>query len=264
MKAIEVTDLKKKFHDIINTDIECKIFYILRGEIMNQLILECHSFFKDFKNTYAVCGGYAFEMFTNEKNRSHSDIDITLFTEDITNIVEYMLNKGWNVYEPLHMTNSLRLIASSDIERVLNCQNIWAIKPSCTFINIEPKLPGDNLFQYEILNEEQLHFDFIDIIFNVRQDGTFVCDENNNINRNLDKAILHQGGIPYLAPEIILFFISNPAYLESDYHREKNNTDWKSIPPSLQKESLNWLIDAIRTAYPEGNRRLDELLALNQ
>lgn len=229
---------------------------------MNRLILECHSFLKDFKYVYAVCGGYALEMFANEKKRIHSDIDITLFNEDRKNIIAYMLHKGWNVYEPLHTAGSLRLITDPNDEGILNRLYIWAIKPGCTFINIDPRPDEDAAFRYEILNEEQLHFDFIDIIFNAQQDGAFVCDENKNIMRKLDKAILHRGDIPYLAPEIILFFISNPAYIESDYHREKNNADWKFIPPFLPKESLRWLTDAIKAAYPDGNRRLDELIAL--
>jgi hypothetical protein len=116
---------------------------------------------------------------------------------------------------------------------------------------------------YEILNREQTHFDFIDITFNDDKDGAFVCDRSKGIVRTLDKAILYHGDIPYLAPEIILFFIANPAYLESDYHREKNNMDWSNIPGFLPEESMIWLLESLRIAYPEGNKRLDELIALN-
>ena len=229
---------------------------------MNQLILKCQNFLKDFRYTYAVCGGYALELFTGKNWRTHSDLDITLFNADRKNIISYMLSKGWNVYEPLHTTSSLRLITNPNDEGTLNRHYIWGIKPGCTFIKIKPKPDEDSIFLYEILNKEQLHFDFIDIIFNDQQDGAFICNKSKNIVRKLDKAILHHKGIPYLAPEIILFFISNPAYIESDYHREKTNADWKSIPSFLPKESLKWLADAIRAAYPDGNKRLDELITL--
>jgi len=55
-----------------------------------------------------------------------------------------------------------------------------------------------------------------------------------------------------LAPEIILFIISHPAYLKSDYHREKNQIDFNSTMPFLPKNSKDWLINALETAYPEG------------
>lgn len=231
---------------------------------MNQLILACGRFLKDFRHTYAICGGYALEMFADKKMRAHSDIDITVFNEDRENIIAYMLDKGWNVYEPLHATSSLRLITDPKDEGILNRQYVWAIKPSCSFIDIASEANEEGAFPYEILNEEQHLFDFMDIIFNRQQDGGFVCDESKSIVRKLDKAILHREGIPYLAPEIILFFISNPAYVESDYHREKTNADWKSIPPLLPKESAEWLKTAIQAAYPGGNKRLDELIALDQ
>jgi len=234
------------------------------GVVVNRLILECQGFLKDFGYTYAFCGGYALEMFTNIKKRTHSDLDITLFDKDRKNIIAYMLNRGWNVYEPIHTSDSLRLITDPYDEGEMNHFYIWAMKPDCTLIGIDPKHNEDTLFNYKILNKEQTRFDFIDIIFNTEKDGTFICDDNKNITRALDEAILYREAIPYLAPEIILFFIANPAYVESDYHREKNNMDWESTPAFLPKESLKWLIDALRIAYPEGNRRLDELIALNE
>jgi hypothetical protein len=230
---------------------------------MNQLILECQSFLKDFGYTYAFCGGYALEMFTNEKKRTHSDIDITLFNKNRKNMIAYLLSKGWNVYESLHTSSSLRSITDPNDEGEINRLYIWAIKPGSSLIDIEPMPNEKNRYHYEILNREQTHFDFIDITFNDDKDGAFVCDGSKGIVRTLDKAILYQGDIPYLAPEIILFFIANPAYLESDYHREKNNMDWSNIPSFLPKESMIWLIKSLRIAYPEGNKRLDELIALN-
>lgn len=229
---------------------------------MKRIITECNKFMEDFEYIYAFCGGYALELFTGTSNRTHSDIDITLFTKDKKNIINYILSKGWNLYEPLHSANSLRLLTAADDEKIQNCPYVWAIKPGCSFIKIDPLRDNDTIFSYEILNGEQAEFDFIDIIFNTQKEGSFVCDSNKNIKRELDKAILYHSGIPYLAPEIILFFIADPAYIESDYHKEKNNSDWTFIPPFLTGESKGWLINALGKKYPEGNRRLDELLNL--
>ena len=231
---------------------------------MNKLIAECYDFMKDCCLTYAICGGYALELFTNTVKRAHSDVDLALFAEDRKAVIDFILNKGWKVYEPLHSQNCLREIIDSNDERVLNCFNVWAIKPDCSFFVIEPKSGENHCFNFKILDEEQKHFDFIEIIFNMKKDGEFICDEEKGISRELDKAILYRGNVPYLAPEIILFFISNPAYIESEYHKEKNNIDFEYVPYFLPKESVNWLIKAIEKAYPQGNIRLEQLKNLQR
>lgn len=242
---------------------------------MIKIIRESDEFLKDCGLTYAFCGGYALELFLNRMLRPHSDVDIVVFEEDKASIIKYVLSKGWNVYEHKSerannkKANSyLRLIENLNDQEFFDLTSAWAIKPDCSLIKVAPKLGEINDFNYEILNNEQLKFDFLEIIFNKQKDDHFVVEslpsQNKNITRAIDKAILYHGNIPYLAPEIILFFIAHPAYLESDYHREKNNIDWTYTPSSLTEESLQWLIDSLRMAYPEGNKRLNELIALNK
>ena len=238
---------------------------------MNQLILECQNFLKDFGHTYAFCGGYALELFTNTSNRPHTDIDISIFSDDKRNIVEFMLSADWNVFEhrvewadDKKSSSYLSPIASSDDERLPKLHGVWAVKPGSSLIKIMPKQGKESSFDYEILNEEQLELDFIEIIFNTRRDGKFICDEEKGIARTLDKAILHNDGIPYLAPELMLFLICNPAYINSEYHKEKNRIDFDSTAPFLTLESKEWLVNALKTAYPEGNERLAELMTFTE
>ena len=226
---------------------------------MNRLISECYDFIKACNLTYAFCGGHALELFTKKRTRTHSDVDITLFNEERKAIISFIIGKGWKVYKPLHSENCLREITDPSDENALNCFYVWAIKPGCSFFKIEPKPGENNYFEYEILDNEQKNFDFIDIIFNTREDGKFICDKEKDISRELDKTILYCENVPYLAPEVILFIISHPAYIESEYHREKNNIDFESTPPFLTRESLDWLINSIEKAYPKGNKRLDQL-----
>ena len=238
---------------------------------MIKIISECHDLLKDCGFPYAICGGYALELFINKTIRSHADIDISIFDEDKKSIVEFMLNNGWNIYEHKadwiankKATAYLRSILNSNDEKLLNLHCVWAIKPDCSFFKIEPKPGEDNIFDYEITGNEQLNFDFIEVIFNRRQSGEFICDKDKNITRKLDKAILYNDGIPYLAPELMLFIISNPVYIESEYHREKNHIDFNSTAPFLPKENKEWLINALETAYPDGNKRIDELRKLSK
>ncbi len=107
---------------------------------------------------------------------------------------------------------------------------------------------------------------FCEIIAN-HHNGQFVVDsftsQGTTITRNLEKAILSTAeGIPYLAPEIKLLMISHPAYMTSSYHKQKNRIDFDSTIPFLPKESMNWLIHAMETAYPDGHIRLGQIKAL--
>jgi len=78
---------------------------------------------------------------------------------------------------------------NSNDKKLSHLHCVWAIKPDCSFINIEPKPGENNIFDYKILNDEQLNFDFIEIILIKQQDGEFICDKKNNMTRKLDKAI---------------------------------------------------------------------------
>lgn len=237
---------------------------------MNHLIKECSNFLKDFKYSYAFCGGYALELFTNTINRPHSDLDISIFSEDKRHIVKFMLAAGWNVYE--HRTewidnknafSYLRSILSPNDKELLNLPAVWAMKPGCSLIKVKPK-QEENIFDYEILSDEQLNFDFIEIIFNMQKDNKFICDKDKGIMRELDKAISYRDGVPYLAPEILLFIICNPVYINSEYHKNKNRIDFNSTAPFLPPESKEWLINSLKAAYPKGNERIAELIALNK
>ena len=66
---------------------------------MFELISECNNLLKNRGFTYAICGGWALELFMNKRTRSHGDIDTILFNEDRMTIVEFMINEGWNIYE---------------------------------------------------------------------------------------------------------------------------------------------------------------------
>lgn len=237
---------------------------------MNKLLLECNDFFKNCGFTYAIGGGWALELFVNKKIRTHADIDISIFDEDRKNIVEFMLNENWNMYEHKFdyiehkSTNKyLRSILDSNEEKIMKLNGIWSIKPNSSLFKIKPKISEENDFDYKILNEEQLNFDFIEIIFNKQKDGKFIFDsfisQNKDITRELDKSILYNGDIPYIAPEIMLFIISNPVYMKSEFHKKKNHVDFESTAPFLLKEQKEWLINALETAYPEGHKRLEQL-----
>ena len=231
---------------------------------MNNLISQCNDLMKDCGFSYAICGGYALELFLNKKIRSHSDVDLSIFEEDRAAIVKFLISKGWNLYERLNgsLTGQLRLITDSETVSPLFC--IWAIKSDCSFFKIEPETNTENIYNYEIISNEQIYLDFIEILFNKREEDNFVFDSSSSqgkhITRKLSKAILYTTkSIPYLAPEVKLLMIANPVYMDSDYHGTKNQTDFEAVAPKLLKESRDWLINALETAYPDGHKRIEGL-----
>jgi len=224
---------------------------------MTKLVLECNSFVKDCGFPYAFCGGYALELFLNKKLRSHADVDILIFEEDRKIAVEFLLSKGWNTY--VRPAMELNLISDSEDSRLADCSAIWAINPDCSFIRLDPVNGKKNVFTYTILAEEQFNLDFIEIIVNAKDETNYIADKAANITRELNKAILYNDSVPYLAPEIKLFYDSNPRYMELDYFKNKNRIDFESTASYLPEESKNWLIYAIEKKYPEGNKKAELL-----
>ncbi|MCL2775645.1 MAG: hypothetical protein FWD71_20210 [Oscillospiraceae bacterium] len=233
---------------------------------MRKLILECNNFLKDCGFSYAFCGGNALELFLNKNLRPHSDIDIFTFEEYRKDAVKFFLNKSWNVYiRTEHMEiPTLSSITDSEDKRLIDCTVVWVIKPVCSFIKLDTINGEENAFKYTVLIEEQLNLDFIEIIFNAKNNSDYICDKSKNITRELGKAILYNDGVPYLAPEIKLFIDSNPRYMELDYFKNKNRIDFESTAPFLSEESKNWLINAIEKKYPEGNKRIEQLKSIKR
>ncbi len=225
--------------------------------ILFNLISECNDFFKDSGFTYAFCGGYALEMYLNREIRTHSDIDIIVFEKDKKSVVEFIIKKGWNVY--LRADMKLIKTINSDDKRLKDSLTVWAIKPNCSFIKLDPVDGEENTFTYKILSDIQLNFDFIDLFFNKEQDREFICNQDKHITRDLDLSIMYNNQIPYLSPEIKLFFDSKPRYMELDYFKTKNRTDFESTAPYLPKENRDWLIGALVKEYPDGHKWIEKL-----
>ena len=234
---------------------------------------ECNELMKTCGFPYVICGGYALELYLNKRIRSHSDIDVSIYEDDKADVVEFLISNGWNVYEHKFdwidnkKTDSyLRIIIDANDNALDKINQVWAIKPDCSFIDIAPKT-AEGIFSYEITKNEQLIFDYIGVSFNKLENGHFVIDpytsQEKYITREIEKAVLfNDNGIPYLAPEIILLMNSPPAYLQSEYHRKKSMLDFDTVAPMLCNESREWLIKAIETAYPNGLERLNRLKRL--
>jgi hypothetical protein len=61
---------------------------------MDTLIKDCSNFLEGCGFSYAVCGGYALDMFLGKNTRPHVDVDLSVFTKDRKIIAEWFLSKG--------------------------------------------------------------------------------------------------------------------------------------------------------------------------
>ena len=225
---------------------------------MHKVIHETHKLIQKSGLQYAVCGGFAMDMFVNRATRKHTDYDITVFNEDRTAILNFMLGQGWNIYQHVwdgKGTDHLVAINSADDEIARTVFCVWAVKPDCTLMTIEPKDSEKGLYSWKSKSGEHTKCDFIEICFDTKEGDNFICNAEKGITRPLDKAILYNDGIPYLAPEINLYFKAHPVYMAWP----KTIVDYYHSAHLLNDESREWLINALKTTFPDGHEWIDRL-----
>ena len=223
---------------------------------MDKLILESYNLFKNCNFPYYICGGFALEIFTEKTWRSHSDFDISIFEENRKDAVAFLLANGWHVYQ---RGQYQKQIFDANDPLVLECRNIWALKPG-SHIALKPIEGEENLYDYEQLEKSQKEFTFIEMVVDGKDGDDFLLGKERRIKRSMDKAILFKDGIPYMAPELVLFLKSHSTYLTHEFHKEKTPVDFKTVMPLLPSENRHWLMGALKKAYPDGFDWLDGLL----
>jgi hypothetical protein len=95
--------------------------------------------------------------------------------------------------------------------------------------------------------------DYIEFLFNKRTANEFIYSRNNEIRREIDKAILYRNNIAYFSPELVLL------YKSTDLTREENRQDFDMIIPHLPDENKQWLKNALMTAFPDGHEWIERL-----
>ena len=238
---------------------------------MNSIIKQAQDLFKTADFDYAICGGYGIDVFAGKELRTHGDFDIVVYREEKQRVVQFFIDKGWSVYgrfmeEGRAITQHIFYKIDNITDSYWNdCKNMWVIKQDClpNVLHKLDRLHGDvgDIYTYQTrkwLVEGDI--EFIELEIDSKEGNDFVVQENPRLTRSLNKAILYRDGIPYLAPEIILFYKSDKNSSESPYAKPKTEADFKAIMPLLSAEQKDWLINAINTAYPDGYEWLDGIL----
>jgi len=217
---------------------------------MNKLIGNCVDFFAACGFQYAICAGYALELFSNMYIRPHSDIDVWIAKSDKEKALRYVFDRGFVLYE--NMGKSVFRLLENPYKQCAERFSIQAVKPDSSFIRFEKKDDGN--YKLQLLKPEQTEFDFLDMMFNPQKDNRFIFEQNQNISREMEKALLYTSEkIPYMAPEVVLFCKS--IYID----REGYQKDFDVTIPLLSQEQISWLLEALVTAYPDGHKWVDSL-----
>ena len=164
-----------------------------------------------------------------------------------------MQSQDWIVYEAMG-GGKIHLITDTDDQKLIKL-NIFCVKENCSFFRAEHI--ENNIFLCEIDHVEQKHLDYVEFLFNKRTNGDFIYSRNNEIKRELDKAVLYKNNIAYFAPELVLL------YKSTDLSREENRQDFDVLFPYLSDEGIEWLRNALIKAFPDGHEwiaRLEKII----
>ena len=210
------------------------------------LVHQLNQFMASIKIDYAICGGHAIDLFLGKKTRSHKDLDVAVFWKDRDIIVRHMLDEGWDVYEPCGTAFLHKINAVENQKRIKI--NIWCVKPGnphYCFTEHEKEM-----YAVDFDGSEQLDLDFIEFLFNTRRDGAFLYSKNHAIQMRLGEAVIKDGDLPYLAPEMALLYKSTMAD-NPDYQ-----LDFDNAFPKMNAEQRMWLENALAVMFPDGHRWL--------
>ena len=211
------------------------------------LVNHLNDFMLKMQIDYAICGGHAIDLFLGKKTRPHKDLDVVVYWEDRDKVVQYMLDEGWDIYEPCGTAYLHKITNVADQKRVRS--NIWCVKPSNKQYKFTER--EKDMYEVDFNNSEQTDLDYIEFLFNTRKDGDFLYARNHDVKMGLDKAVFMVNGIPCLAPEIVLLYKSTAAD-EPDYQLDFDN----AIKEMTEEQSL-WLKESLVVMFPDGHKWLD-------
>lgn len=216
---------------------------------MNELIIATNHFMKNAPISWAICGGFALDLFLGKDTRVHGDIDICVFEKDRDRILRYMLQNAWRVYEFRGCGKVRPLDAALSSE---SGRNFMCINGECDMVKFYP-CEDESLLWYEFFYTGIKELNYLEFLFNTTHEGDFVFDKNHGIKREISKAILFNQGVPYLAPEIVLL------YKASRSENAEYQYDFEQAYMHMNHEQKSWFSQNLDVLYPDGHawRRSD-------
>ncbi|UOZ06735.1 nucleotidyltransferase domain-containing protein [Amycolatopsis sp. WQ 127309] len=180
---------------------------------------EVVTLFSRIRAPWWIAGGYAIELAVGHAFRTHDDIDVLLFRRD-----------------------------QAAVQEALPAWECWAADPPGT---LRPWLPGETLppTVHDIWCRPGPAQPWrIQVMLDESDGDDWVSRRNPTVRRALADLGRHSAaGIPYLAPEVQLFY-------KSERPRPKDEQDFTAVLPVMNGTRRRWLADALGTAHPWHDR----------
>lgn len=210
---------------------------------MLDLLARVNEFLSHLPATWAVCGGFALDLYLNKNIRRHGDIDICVLEPDRVKVCEYMWGNGWDVYE-FRGQGYVRPLDNT--MRGEPRRNIMCVKRDCELVRFyDSDVP--ELKYHEFIHTGITQLNYIEFLFNECNCNSFIFDERRGITREMSKAILSNRGIPYLSPELALL------YKASKPDDIRNKRDFDMVYPRMTGEQKRWFSASMDMLYPNGH-----------
>lgn len=207
------------------------------------LLEELKTFMAGSEFQWAVCGGFALDLFLDRNIRKHGDLDICVFENDRETIKRYALDKGWRVYE-FRGQGKVRPLDSAMASEA--GRNMMCVKDGCDIVKFYP-CEEEGMLYHRFFHTGMDKFFYLEFLFNGTDSGYLLLDTGKGLKRELSKAILSRNGIPYLAPEIALLYKAansdNPDY----------RLDFEQTYPHLNDDQREWFIRGMNLLYSHGH-----------
>jgi len=192
---------------------------------------------------WAVCGGYALDLFLERPIRRHGDIDISVFEQDRRAVECFMLRQGWQVYQFLGQGRLRRIFKAGQSE---SGRNLMCLHEGCGLVRLYP-CDEENVFLHEFFHTGIERLDYIEFLFAQTDGHDWLFRSEPEIRLALERAVLRTGDISYLAPELALLYKASAA------DRPEYALDYRAVRPQMDDRQRHWLQNGLNALYPQGH-----------
>lgn len=224
-------------HDYLREDTAARTTYIQhkhnKAQLFSQLLAEAHHWWVShhgfgpvqaaareldgYPHPWYISSGWALDLFIGQVHRVHHDVDIVVRRSDQLALQQHLTGRGWQLLTPLH--GKLEL---------------W---PPHMFLHL-PR------------HQVHAHRDglFLDFLLSEIEYGLWRYRRQPDIIQAVERiGLTTAGGLPYLAPELVLLFKSkNTGHQE----RPKDQQDFERTLPYLDPARRAWLRWALLVTEP--------------
>ncbi|MCQ6561824.1 nucleotidyltransferase domain-containing protein [Paenibacillus mendelii] len=194
----------------------------MRTDIYNWMpisVSEVCAIFSEMPVKWCIAGGWALDLHVGQQSRPHADVDVILLRGEQLTAYQH-LTPEWKLYK----AEDGKLSDWEEGEFLATTQDIWVSKDS------------NSPWAFQIM--------FIDT-----EQDYWIYRREKAIRRPLQDCIATTTeGIPYLKPEIQLLYKGGSSGI-----RDKDQTDFLTVLPTLRPPAREWLKVSLKRQFPEGH-----------